>query len=63
MGMFDWVDYECRCDICKAKVTGFQSKDGNCTLDHVSPFTVNEFYSSCSKCGSWITIGKFAKVS
>jgi len=52
--MYDNVDYECVCPVCKSKVGGFQSKDGECVLDTISPNEVNNFYSSCSKCGCWI---------
>jgi len=56
MGMFDWIDYECTCDNCKGKVTGFQTKDSDRLLDLLSPFDVENFYSVCNKCGCWIDI-------
>lgn len=58
MGMFDWIDYECVCPICRSKVDGFQSKDGVCELEHLKPQDVEEFYSSCKKCGSWLEFEK-----
>jgi hypothetical protein len=54
MGMFDDVNYECTCPMCHAKVSGFQSKSGDCTLDTVEPTEVSNFYAPCSKCGCWI---------
>ena len=54
MGMFDYVNYECICPVCKSKVSGFQTKDGDCVLDTLQPTSVLHFYSSCDKCGCWI---------
>lgn len=54
MGMYDEVDFECTCPVCKSKVTGFQSKSGGCILDTLKPTQVANFYSSCGKCGCWI---------
>ncbi len=54
MGMFDYVNYECACPVCQTKVYNFQSKDGDLLLDTVEPAAVNNFYSACDKCGSWI---------
>ena len=68
MGMYDWVNYECVCDNCHAKVTEFQTKDGNRALDWLKPNDVNNFYSHCGKCGNWIEFhkikdNKFRKVT
>lgn len=54
MGMFDDVNFECTCPVCHSKVDGFQSKSGECVLDHIEPDTVDNFYASCRKCGCWI---------
>lgn len=54
MGMFDWVDYECVCPQCNNKVRGFQTKDGDCTLDTVKHTDVENFYSTCNTCKCWI---------
>ncbi len=54
MGMFDYVDYECECPKCGAKVKRFQSKDGPCNLKTLQPVDVDSFYSSCDKCYTWI---------
>ena len=51
MGMFDDVDYECACPVCHEKVTGFQSKSGDCVLDTIEPTSVSNFYAWCEKCG------------
>ncbi len=51
MGMFDYVDFECKCPQCGTKVDGFQSKDGDCSLSKIDFFMVDNFYSSCPKCG------------
>ncbi len=51
MGMFDYVEFECICPVCHTKVTGFQSKSGECMLDTVLPNEVANFYSYCEKCG------------
>ena len=57
-GMFDYINFEMECPICKTKVDGFQSKDGSCSLHKISPFEVFNFYSTCPKCGTWIEFNK-----
>ena len=54
MGLFDNIDYEGDCPKCGKKVYGFQSKDGPCRLDHLKPEDVNNFYSTCLNCKTWI---------
>ena len=54
MGMFDYIDYECVCPVCHNKVDSFQSKHGICELETLKPQEVNNFYSSCKKCGCWL---------
>ena len=54
MGMFDYVDYTCKCPKCGAEVTGFQTKSGECTLSTISPEKAGYFYSSCEECDAWI---------
>ncbi len=56
MGMFDSVNYECDCPVCGARVTDFQSKEGECDLLLLEPKDVDYFYSSCDKCKTWIDI-------
>ena len=54
MGMFDWVKYEMDCPNCGEKISGFQSKDGMCILAELDFRDVNNFYTSCGKCDTWI---------
>ena len=56
MGMFNYVNYECVCPVCHAKVDGFQTKDGELQLDTVEPTSVPNFYSTCGKCGCWLEL-------
>ena len=55
MGMFDNINYETTCPICDNKVSDFQSKDNECCMLNLNPEDVDYFYSSCGKCGCWIT--------
>ena len=54
MGMFDYINYECRCPVCHCAVRGFQSKSGPCELSDIEPGEVSNFYSECVNCESWI---------
>lgn len=54
MGMFDHVDFIVECPTCGKLVNGFQSKSGNCLLDTVNFSEVDNFYSYCKYCGTWI---------
>ena len=54
MGMFDDIKFEINCPKCGERVTGFQSKDGPCRLLTLEYWEVDNFYSSCNKCGAWI---------
>lgn len=54
MGMFNWVDFECTCPVCRGKVDGFQTKDGDLCIATVKPKSVSNFYAPCGKCGCWI---------
>jgi phage FluMu protein Com len=58
MGMFDWINFEMECPVCKTKVNGFQSKDGPQSLEKLSPYDVFNFYSFCPKCKTWIEFTK-----
>ncbi len=60
MGMFDYVSFEMDCPKCGSRVGGWQSKDGPCVMDTISPEEVADFYSSCDKCKTWI---EFARVT
>lgn len=54
MGMFDWVEFETDCPVCGKKVQGFQSKRAGCNLDSLEIWQVDNFYTSCDNCGTWI---------
>jgi len=54
MGMFDYVKYEAPCTYCGEKLVDWQSKDGECNLEMLEPKDVDCFYTSCSKCETWI---------
>ena len=59
MGMFDWVDYECVCPVCKSKVTGFQTKDCENILTTIKiNSTISSFYTDCCTCGCWIEFNR-----
>lgn len=50
MGMFDWIKFKTKCPKCGNDITGFQSKDGDCMLDCLELWQVDNFYSSCDNC-------------
>ena len=54
MGMFDWINFEMKCPVCGNEVKGFQSKRAVCELEDLEFWQVDNFYSSCEKCGAWI---------
>ena len=54
MGMFDWVDFECKCPSCGQVTGGFQTKDLGCDLSNVKPWECREFYAMCEHCNQWI---------
>jgi hypothetical protein len=54
MGMFDYVEYEVDCPFCGEELSGFQSKDGECSLATIKPEDVQRFYTSCEHCGNWV---------
>src|SRR5947209_9516122 len=54
MGLFDYVNFECDCPGCGAKLKGFQTKDRACVLDTLMPWEVDCFYTSCDNCGLWV---------
>jgi len=55
MGMYDdiKVNEEVRCNHCNHVLTGFQSKDGDCVLETLEYWQVDNFYTSCENCGFW----------
>lgn len=56
MGMFNDVDFRCKCPHCEATVEGFQTKDGDdLCLKLVQPGGgVWNFYATCTACGAWL---------
>ena len=54
MGIYDFVDIDVYCPICGEKLPRFQTKDGNPYLNTVDFRDVDNFYTSCDKCGAWI---------
>src|SRR5687767_491212 len=58
MGMFDWVNFKMPCPECGAEMTGFQTKDTDCSMAEVEPDATNNFYSGCEHCGAWVEISR-----
>jgi hypothetical protein len=54
MGMFDDVNFKMPCPECGKEVTGWQTKDTDCTMAQVEPDATNNFYAPCEACGCWI---------
>lgn len=54
MGMFDVINYKMKCPVCGNEIPDFQSKDKDCTLSKLKLYEVDNFYSPCHKCGTWI---------
>ncbi|TDI97005.1 MAG: hypothetical protein E2O29_01860 [Deltaproteobacteria bacterium] len=52
--MFDYINFKIKCPNCKYNIDGFQSKDGPCDLEKLEYWQVKRFYSSCSRCSTWI---------
>ena len=49
--MFNYVNFIIKCPKCGSSIYDFQTKDGDLTLRTVEFFEVDNFYSSCDKCG------------
>lgn len=58
MGMFDWINFKTACPTCATPVSGFQSKDAGCEMVTLEPEDVDNFYSSCDKCGTWVEFSR-----
>ena len=58
MGMFDYVHMIIKCPRCGEKVSGFQSKSGDCCLRTLEFWEVDYFYSDCEKCECYIQFEK-----
>ena len=58
MGMFDYVDVDgpVDCPHCEKPITGrdWQTKDGDCMLDHLHWTQVHNFYTHCPHCNGWV---------
>jgi len=52
MGMFNYVNWIMKCPKCGNSIYDFQTKDGDLTLRTVEFCEVDNFYSSCNKCGT-----------
>ncbi len=59
MGMFDWVNYTCNCEVCGCEVDDFQSKDGDCLCQEVKIETISNFYGDCPDCGAWVEFHRY----
>lgn len=60
MGMFDYVvDVpEVDCPKCGAKLNAWQSKDGPCDLEEIEYWKVENFYTNCHKCRTWVEFNR-----
>ena len=58
MGMFDYVHFEMDCPTCGHRLTTFQSKDADCTMDRIEPDSLSNFYESCHKCKTWVEFSR-----
>ncbi|MDP2363160.1 MAG: hypothetical protein Q8M94_05260 [Ignavibacteria bacterium] len=54
MGMFDNINYTMKCPKCGHLVGNFQSKDKGCSLTELELWQVDNFYSFCHNCETWI---------
>ena len=54
MGMFDYINHKMKCPKCGANVSDFQSKDGSCTMNTLEYWEVDNFYTLCDNCDTWI---------
>ena len=53
--MFDYIKYSAPCWKCKTTLSNFQSKDGECLMDILTPKQLGQGYfnASCPKCDAW----------
>ena len=54
MGLYDHVDYECKCPTCNKLLTDWQTKDGNSCLNTVDFLGIRRFYALCDTCKTWV---------
>jgi predicted nucleic-acid-binding Zn-ribbon protein len=60
--MFDYVNVSIKCPKCGNIVRGFQTKDGECGMNTLEIEEVNQFYTTCYKCKSWIEFNRKNKI-
>ncbi len=56
MGLYDNVNFECKCPGCGNTVVGFQTKDLACQLETVETANLLHWYAWCQECGLWIDV-------
>ena len=61
MGLYDDVDFKCKCPICGAELTDFQTKDAGCHMGTVEFWEVDNFYCNCDDCGAWIEFSLYGR--
>jgi len=54
MGMFDYVKFKIKCPNCGKLIDNFQSKDSVCLMNNLEFWEVDNFYSSCTYCNTWV---------
>ena len=62
MGMFNYVNFEMPCPKCGKTVRGFQTKDGDVSMELVEIEAVITMYSTC-ECGHWIELSRVPRYS
>ena len=53
--MYDEINVDIKCPKCGANDVSWQSKNYLCNLDTIDPDKVQEFYTHCDKCNTFIT--------
>lgn len=61
MSNFDWINYNCECPNCESKISNFQTKDGDCNLEEINIIRVDNFYTYCGKCDTWVEFDRIYK--
>lgn len=54
MGIFDYVNFKCKCPKCGEPITDFQTKNSGCSFSMLEYYEVDNFYSNCDKCNLWV---------
>jgi len=54
MGLYDHLRFKIACPTCGEPMEDFQSKDGACCMETLEITDVDNFYSSCDKCRTWV---------